>query len=80
LNRVRAERHVARGLGDAQPDPRFEPLPVIVDERNRGDGHAAELRREQGQIVEGAFGIGVENAIAPEGGEPCRFVHDVVPR
>ncbi len=52
---VCAERLAARRLFDIEPEPRLEPLPVAVHQRNQGDGSMENLRRETRDPVEGGF-------------------------
>jgi hypothetical protein len=71
---VRAEGRLARRLGDVQPDARLEPLAVVIDEADQGDGRLAELRREARDVVERLLGLRVEHAALAERPEPRGLV------
>ena len=51
-DRVRAERQVAVGLVEVEPDLGLEPLPVRVDQADQPHRGAADLRGEQRDVVE----------------------------
>ena len=71
---VAAEGVVARGLARLQSDLGFEPLPVRVDERDERDGRLADLRREEGEVVERLLGGRVEYAVGEQGGHALVLV------
>ena len=61
---VAAERASARRLVELEADAGLEPQPVGVDEADHGDRGAADARRERGEVVEGLFGLRVEDVEA----------------
>ena len=72
---VGAERDGSLGLPHAvEAVLGLEPLSVLVDQRDQRHRRTADLRRQQRQVVERPFRRGVENAIAPEGGQTGLFV------
>jgi hypothetical protein len=82
LYRVSAEGDGPLRLAEPETDLRLEPLSVFVDQGNQCDRRAADVRREQREVVERGLRIGVEDAIAPEGGQAALFVggHTVLAR
>ena len=76
FDRVRAERHGPRRLADGQADARLEPLAVFVHQGDQGNRRAADLRRQQRQIVERLLGIRVQDAVPPQGSQAAGFVGD----
>jgi len=52
-----AEGDVARRLRHVHPDPRLEPLAVTVDEADRAPSGAADLGRQEREIVEALLGL-----------------------
>ena len=63
---VGAERDVARRLRHVHPDPRLEPLAVAVDEADERHRGAADLGRQQREIVEALLRFGVEDPVATQ--------------
>src|ERR1035438_1607890 len=63
---VRAERSVAGYLAKRQPDVRFEPSAVAIDEGKQADGGLADLGGARGDLVEGGLGSGVQHAVLPQ--------------
>ena len=63
---VRTERHAARRLGNRHPKTRLEPLPILVHERDERNRRAANLRREQDDVVEGLLRLRVEDPVAAQ--------------
>ena len=51
VNRVAAEGNVARCFSGVEPDPRLEPLALLVHQRNQRDRRTADVRGERGEIV-----------------------------
>ena len=45
-----AERQLARRLGGVQPEPRLEPLPVLVDQADQGDRDVEQPLGDAGVI------------------------------
>ena len=84
---VRAEGELTRRFADAPADLRFEPLPMVIDERDERDGGCADLCRERRQIVQRLIRGRVEQAVLPQRVQtPCfidgskrRFHADVQP-
>ena len=54
----------------------FEPLAVLVDEGDEGDGGVADLGGELNEFVVVLLGEGVEQLQGAEGVKPILFVHD----
>jgi hypothetical protein len=73
LDRPGAERDTPRRFLHRHADPRLEPLAVLVHQRDEGHGRAADLRREQGEIVEGPLGLGIQDAVAGQRGQTLGF-------
>jgi hypothetical protein len=71
---VCAKRDVARCLVGGDPDPRLEPLPFGVDERDERDGRVADLGCEQRKIVESSLGLGIQDPVGAERRETVSFV------
>jgi hypothetical protein len=64
--RIAADRGPAQGVRprqfpQLQAVPRFEPLPVVVHERDQGDRRREQLRRHFGDAVETGFGRGIQD-------------------
>jgi hypothetical protein len=74
LDCVCAKRYGTGGLGDRHADSRLEPLTVLIDERDERHRRAADVGGEQREIVEAAFGLGIEDAILAQRREPCLLV------
>ena len=55
-NSVGAESGIAGRLFDVDARDRLEPLPVLVNQRNGGDGNAADVGGETDNIVEVCLG------------------------
>ncbi len=70
LDGVRAEGDRSRRLAEGHADARLEPLAVLIDERDRRHRRRADVRREQGEIVEGDLGIGIEDLVLAQRLEP----------
>ena len=69
--RVHTERFPSRGLLGVDPAPRFEPLPIGVDERDQCCRGRAQLGGQLGQVVEGRFGGCVEHGVRMERPKPA---------
>ena len=65
-DRVGAEGDVAGRLAHVQSDDALEPLAALVNERDGGDGDAADLGRQQRDVVEGQFRGRVQDIIRPQ--------------
>ena len=75
LDGVSAKGDGALRLSNAvEAAPRLEPLTVFVDEGDQGDWRITDVRGQEGEVVEGFLRVGIENAIAPEGGQAGLFV------
>ena len=74
LDRVRAERDGACGFGHRDADPRLEPLPVGVDQRDERHRRAADVRGEHREVVEAALRLGIEDLIPVQRREPRALV------
>ena len=59
-----AEGHVSRQLRGFQPHLGFKPLAISVDQAYRRYGRAADLGRQQRNVVVGRFRQRIENLIA----------------
>ena len=61
------------------PHARLEPLAIGVDQRDERHRRAADLRREQREVVERLLGLRIQNAVPRERRESGRLVtrHDV---
>ena len=69
-----AERIGPRRLAKPEPELRLEPLAVGVFEGDQRDRRGTDPRRDAGDVVVGAFGGRIEEIVAPERGDPFRFV------
>ena len=63
---VVTERDVARHLAHAETDPRLEPLPTLVRQRDERDRRLADQGREPGEIVERPLRHRVEDLVTPQ--------------
>src|SRR4029453_2929645 len=66
LYRVGAERDRTRGLCAPDSLASLKPLPVRADEADERDGRSTDLRSEQGEVVEGLFRFGIEDAVVSQ--------------
>src|SRR5262249_36769305 len=66
LNRDCAERNLTRCFTDAHADLRFEPLPVGINQRDQRNRSLADMRGQDGKVVEALFRIGVENFVTAQ--------------
>jgi hypothetical protein len=55
-----AEGHRTGDLRDRETDPRFEPLPIGIDQADERDWRAADLRGDNDEIIERALRLRVE--------------------
>ncbi len=82
-----AERQRARRLLRLEPDARFEPLPVGVDQADERNWRVAQARREKGDVVVGALRNRVEDPVPAQRSDALglvfrnlRFLHLPEPR
>nr|WP_211246118.1 hypothetical protein [Cereibacter changlensis] len=83
LGHLGAGGPVARDAQMLDPDPRLEPLPVPVGQRDGGDRQAEDLAGHPGDAVEALAGGGVQQPELLEGIEPrvfCLFDHEILLR
>jgi hypothetical protein len=66
MDRMRTERHVARGLLRVHAVARLEPLALAIDQADRAHRRAADRRGDFDEVVVGLLRHGVEDAIAVE--------------
>lgn len=71
---VAAKRGVPRPLGKCQAVARLEPLPVLVDQADQGDGHIKHAFYQPGETIETLLGGGVQEVQCPQCGKAFRFV------
>lgn len=57
-----AEGHITRGFGDGETDNALEPQALRVNQGDGGDGNAADLGGQAGDVVEGVLGGRVQEA------------------
>ena len=69
-DRVGAECLIARCLFGVEPVGRFEPLVILVDQRDQRDGDAEQPGGEPGQGIERFFFRGVQNSVRTERCDP----------
>ena len=69
-----AEGDFARHLGGVDADGGFEPLTLVIHQRDEGDGSLADGRSEQREIVESLLWRRIEDFVFTQGFEPLRFV------
>ena len=69
-----AKGQIARSLRGGKPVVGFEPLAALVDQTHEGNRRIADLRGEQGQIIVGLLGMGIEDAEAAQAGEALVLV------
>jgi hypothetical protein len=62
-DRVNAEGLGARCFLKIEAEPRFKPLPVGIDQRDKRDWHTADERGELGQFVETFLRFGIKNPL-----------------
>ncbi len=74
LDNLRTEPGGADGLGHGQADLGFEPLPVLVDERDGRDRSTTQCRSQMRQVIEGDVGGRVQNPVARQRGYAVNFV------
>ena len=75
------QNEMLREVSDCrQADARLEPLTVGVDQGDERDRRLADVRREQGQVVERLLRLGVQDPVSVQGREPLGFTHVVVAR
>ena len=72
--RVRAEGMFARGLRRFQADTGFEPLAVLVHQRDQGDLGPQHACGHGGDGVEHRVGRRVQQAKTVQDRQPCRFI------
>src|SRR5439155_19998015 len=65
-DRMCAERLFARRFLHVQPDARLEPLAILVDQREYGNGHAQQAARQPRDLIEDRFRGSVQNLEGPE--------------
>ena len=65
-NGVPAKRIIPWRLVDGHTELGLEPLPVLIDERDEGDGSLADMGGQRGQVVQRAFRERVEQIIAAQ--------------
>jgi hypothetical protein len=68
--------NIQRDLVYVPPDPRFEPLGVLVNEADESDGRPADVGSQMGDIVEAFFRRSTEDLIPAEDFEPRKFVFE----
>ena len=73
-DRMGAERQVAVGFGRVQTDTSFEPLSIRIEKRDQTDRRAADLRREQHDVVIEQLGQGVEHTQLAQRGHARRLI------
>jgi len=73
-NRSGAKSDVTRGLLGVDAYVRLKPLTVLVDKRDEGDRRLANVRRQQGEVVERLLRVGVEDGVLFEGSDAGFFV------
>jgi hypothetical protein len=73
-DRMRAEREVSRRLPDLEPESRFEPLSIAVDDRYQGNRCIEDGRCQRGQPVIAFFCLCVENAQASHRFQSMLFI------
>lgn len=69
-DRVGAKRDVARSFPVLQSHSRLEPLPGLIDERDRRYRGVADLRGELNQVIIFLFRRRVQDLVAVQGCEP----------
>ena len=74
MQRMAAERIVARAAVAIDAVLGFEPLPVVVDERHRADRRAADAGGDARQVVVGLFRQRVEDVEIVQVGETLGLV------
>lgn len=62
-DRMGTKSQISMGFRRIDPDLRFEPLAVGIDERNQGDRRTTNLRSEQGDVIEIRFRQRVQDSI-----------------
>lgn len=73
-NGVTAERDVARRLLGVEPDGRFEPLSILVDQRHERRLDAEQPSGQAGDPVKFFFGRGVQDAQVEKLGQARFFI------
>ena len=73
-NGVCAQRDITRRLGNIKTDVAFEPLPVLVHQRDERDGRIADERCQQSDIVEFLLGRRVEKLELLQRTQPGDFI------
>jgi hypothetical protein len=65
---VGAEGNLSRRLGNRYAFSGQEPLPVVVDQRNHGDGHPGQLRGQRNQVIKVRLGRCIQDVVTVQGG------------
>jgi hypothetical protein len=69
-----ADGDTERGLAYAKPNLRLEPLPVIFDQIDHGNGGLTDMGRDANDILELDLRWRVEDLVSSQGGETLSFV------
>lgn len=69
-----AERDVSRCFAGRHSDLGLEPLSKRVDQTHQCDRRLADLGRQGDEIVEGLFGLRIENRVLLQGLKALRFI------
>src|SRR4051794_9693285 len=69
-----ADRNVPRGFTCPQPDFGLEPLPVGIDEVDRGDRGLTDIGCKARQVVELRFPRSIHDTVTVESFEPLDFI------
>jgi hypothetical protein len=74
LDREGTDRTLPGNLGLFDPHLGLEPDPRRIDQANQSDGNSRDPGGQPYDVVEGLLGGSIQDAVAPEGFDPRRFV------